>query len=407
MVFLLCALFATIGRAELTSLGVPPPWERLNAYDSSITGEDFTALMNLIYAPSVVHSDFYSIRGEQLRVSREMGTKKYYRLKLAQHKEKPSVPRYWHTRKEVLEAQVDGDKPLAGLHVALDPGHIGGEWAKIENRYFKIGSDAPVTEGDLTLTLSNLVKRRLEALGAEVSLVRDSPEPATPKRSEDFVALARRLLTEREGQSGLMQQLGTNPDRVSELADVLFYRVSEIHYRAKLVNDVIKPDIVLAIHFNAASSPSNKKQRLVQEDHFHVLVNGAYSRAELAYDDVRFQMLLRLLQRTSAEELQLADALAKSLVKETRLPPYKYTGENATRVNDNPYIWARNLLANRLYECPVVYLEPYCMNGKQSYPRIQLGEYEGLKTFNGRTQKSIFHEYADGIVKGLLNYYAE
>jgi len=409
IVFLVHALLAltSICCAAPTSLGAPPPWERLKAYDSSVTGDDFTALLDLIYAPSVMHSDFFLLTKEQVRIPKQIEKREYFHLKLAQNGEVSISPRFWRTRDEIVEARVAGDKPLAGLRVILDPGHIGGEWAEMENRYFQLGNDTPVAEGDLTLRLAKLVKKRLESLGVEVALLRGSSEPITLKRSDDFMPLAHRLLLEREGQSALMQQLGDNPNRVRELADVLFYRVSEIRSRAKVVNDVIKPDIVLALHFNAASWPPGPKLRLTHEDHFHVLVNGAYSREELAYDDVRFEMLLRLLQRTSDEEIKLANALAKSLAKETDLPPFKYRGDNATRVNDNPYVWARNLLANRLYECPVVYLEPYCMNGKQSYPRIQVGDYEGLKKFNGRMRKSIFREYSDGIVEGLLNYYTE
>jgi hypothetical protein len=34
-------------------------------------------------------------------------------------------------------------------------------------------------------------------------------------------------------------------------SEKLFYRVSEIHARAKKVNNTIKPDLVLCLHYNA------------------------------------------------------------------------------------------------------------------------------------------------------------
>ncbi len=61
---------------------------------------------------------------------------------------------------------------LAGLKVALDPGHIGGYWAKMEERWFQIGNSKPVTEGDMTLLVAKLIANKLESWGAQVYLTR-------------------------------------------------------------------------------------------------------------------------------------------------------------------------------------------------------------------------------------------
>jgi hypothetical protein len=45
----------------------------------------------------------------------------------------------------------DPEKPLQGQVICLDPGHIGGDWADIEERTFRIGQDRPVVEGELNL----------------------------------------------------------------------------------------------------------------------------------------------------------------------------------------------------------------------------------------------------------------
>jgi hypothetical protein len=93
------------------------------------------------------------------------------------------------------------------------------------------------------------------------------------------------------------------------------------------------------------------------------------------------------------------------MARETLLPPYVYTKGNARRVNDNPYVWARNLLANRIYLAPVIYLEPYVMNNEAFVQRLQMGDYEGMKEFRGRQVASVFREYTDGVTRGLLDYY--
>jgi hypothetical protein len=97
--------------------------------------------------------------------------------------------------------------------------------------------------------------------------------------------------------------------------------------------------------------------------------------------------------------------MAKALAAATGLPPFTYFGGNAVRAGSDKYVWARNLLANRIFECPVVYLEPYCMNTELTYARIQAGDYEGEREVAGKMRRSIFREYADGIVAGLRDHY--
>ena len=70
-------------------------------------------------------------------------------------------------------------------------------------------------------------------------------------------------------------------------------------------------------------------------------------------------------------------------------------------------MYARNLLATRLYRCPVVYCEPYVMNSKDVFARIQAGDYEGTRNVNGIERKSIFREYADSVAEGLVDYYSK
>ena len=94
------------------------------------------------------------------------------------------------------------------------------------------------------------------------------------------------------------------------------------------------------------------------------------------------------------------------MAQETKLPAYEYpTANTVTKVGTSGYVYARNLLATRLYRCPVVYCEPYVMNSHEAYDRIQAGDYEGTHNINGIERKSIFREYADSVADGLAEYY--
>jgi hypothetical protein len=89
----------------------------------------------------------------------------------------------------------------------------------------------------------------------------------------------------------------------------------------------------------------------------------------------------------------------------TGLPAYRYTNSNAKSMGNSGYVWARNLLANRLYECPVIFIEAYVMNSEEFFARFQAGEYEGLRNFGGVLRQNIFQEYVEGVVEGLEAYF--
>ncbi len=128
-------------------------------------------------------------------------------------------------------------------------------------------------------------------------------------------------------------------------------------------------------------------------------------RPKLAFDDERFEMLRRLLSRVSDEEIKIADKVAATMAQATQLPPYQYTTGNVTPVGTSGYVYARNLVATRLYQCPVVYFEPYVMNNSEVFARIQAGDYEGTRPINGIERPSIYREYVDSVVEGLVEYY--
>jgi hypothetical protein len=120
-------------------------------------------------------------------------------------------------------------------------------------------------------------------------------------------------------------------------------------------------------------------------------------------------MLVKILQRSHEEEKSLGVYMARSLATATKLPAYEYhnAGHRARQIEDAPGLWLRNLLANRIYQCPVIFLEPYVMNNQEVHDRIQLGDYKGTKLISGEERKSIFQEYADAVVSALEQYYLD
>src|SRR5436305_1486394 len=335
---------------------------------------------------------------------------KIFTLQFAAHDAaRQPVPRLWRAARSLPVAKLG--KPLSGLKIALDPGHLGGSWAKMEERWFQVGNSKPFQECDLSLRVARLLAPRLRELGAKVAFVRNDDEPATAERPDDFRELARNILIKNGVPQPRTDVLDpTDPAKEQTIrwqSEILFYRYSEIRRRAARVNFKLHPDLVLCLHFNAEGWGDPKSPTLTDANHLHLLVNGSYLADELEFDDERFEMIRRLLSRAYDEELPLAEAVALAMARQTGLPPYQYPTENSTtKVGTSGYVFARNLLATRIYRCPVVYCEPYVMNSKDVFARIQAGDYEGTRDVNGIERKSIFREYADSVVDGLVEYYS-
>jgi hypothetical protein len=391
---------------RLTPLSDPPDWNKLNRFQKTITHDEFVDLLNSVYAPNGAGAQWIKVEATQAVI--QENASEHFVLQFSSAEVSKPVPRYW-TAAASLTPTPNRELPLSGVKLAIDPGHLGGIWAKMEERWFQIGDSVPVTEGDLTLRVAQILAPRLESLGAKVSLVRSAPGPVTTVRPDALKTQAEASLRERGVTNPFPSYQGPDdPNRQDSVpweAERLFYRVDEIHTRAEIVNERLEPDLVLCLHFNAEPWGSAAQPVLVTANHLHLLINGAYSSIELGFDDQRFAMLFKLLNRTYPEELACSEYVAGSMARITGLPPYRYSSSNAKSMGNSGYVWARNLLANRLYECPVIFIEAYVMNSAEFFARFQAGEYEGLRNFGGVLRQNIFQEYVKGVVEGLTAYF--
>jgi len=385
-----------------------PNWSRLDKYASTIERADFERLLGEVFVPREAwRKNWIELDQEAVRIRKEAGKDEWYVLPFAKgqvaQKAKPPAE-YWRSG-AVLRAK-EGGKPLSGFRIALDPGHLGGKYSKMEGRHFTIGEKSPVKEGDLALRVAKRLGKRLRILGADVFLIRKAAKPTTRERPKSL---------RDEGKAWQARIDGGNPPDRSKAeqrkiekrrAEILFFRKEEIKARAHLVNEKLKPDAVICIHFNAAPWPDPDELSLVDRNDYHVLTNGAYMGGEVAVAHQRFQMMVKLLNRSHFEERSLAESMATAFARATGLPAFSYKGPNAVKIGEVPGVWARNLLANRLYECPVVFLEPYVANSKEVFARIQAGDYKGVKKLAGKSRVSLIEEYVDAVVAGLVGHAA-
>ena len=80
--------------------------------------------------------------------------------------------------------------------------------------------------------------------------------------------------------------------------------------------------MVICLHFNAEGWGDPGKPELVEQNHLHFLITGALSPQEISYEDQRFDMLVKLLNRSFLEEVALANVMSRRMSAPTGLPPY-------------------------------------------------------------------------------------
>lgn len=376
---------------KLTSLAEKPDWSELDRFQKTMTREEFTRQLKEIYTPGREDWADLKINQESALIRKENGVDDWYEIQFCSNED---LEKGMNDGKDSREDRF----PI----IVLDPGHIGGDFAEMEFRHFQLEGYPAIREGELTLEIAKQVKQLLEPKGYVVKLTREKNEPVTTLRPKDLEGEALAWFGRIYGFNSVPDveklSLAQKTD-VERRAKILFYRTAEILARTKVV-DSVKPDLVVCLHINAEPWPNAEKPSLVNKNHMHFLVNGTYSEGELSYDDVRFLMIHRILSRFTNVEVNAVKDMVMSFSMTKPVAPFLYAGSYATNVDQNPFIWSRNLLANRLFNAPVIYLEPYVANSNEVIKWVMEGGE------NGKLEKSQFVlDYSKMVASGLTQYF--
>jgi N-acetylmuramoyl-L-alanine amidase len=413
---LFIALMLSAPAEKLSPMARAPDWSTLNGYQRTITRSDFERLITQVYSPDGGFWSYATINDQKVTIFTD-ATKKTPEFTLFfAGSEATCLPRPYKYRTRGISN--DPMRPLKGLKIALDPGHIGGDWAQLEGRYFKLGDDPPVEEAQLTMITCQILAERLEADGATIIWAKRGYEPTTDERPDTLHHEAIDALSPSSSSVGQDEVFGLpvssrrssrsglafTEHRIDNEAALLFYRVAEIRARAALVNKA-HPDLTICVHYNADDWGDPDHPSLVGNSRLIIFINGTYEKGEVADDDIRYDLMRKLLDRDAAQEERGCELVGSQMLQALGYPPDDFNTSFSRQITSVPSVYARNLLANRLYHGPVIYCEGPYMNARDAYYRIIAGDYLGRRMIQGQSVPSIYREYALAVERGVLEYF--
>ncbi len=393
-------LLSFLHAGRLSPLSSEPDWKRLHDYQFTITRERFEFLLDHVFSVDRGMRAYLRISPESLTLFSDSSKTTplfslFFSNEFSSVRPNPQEIRY--------PQNPLGDRPLQGLRICLDPGHIGGEFSKLEERFFKIEEATPVEEAKLNLMTCRLIESMLLLYGAEVVWTKQEELPVTKIRPEELHDEALQWIFD----LGVERYLPVESE-ILKRANMLFYRTAEIRARAERVQD-LKPDLTICIHYNAGDwGPNPLIPKLVEKSKLVLFITGGFMANELKYDDQKYDLMAQLLEQNFEQELGLSSKISDRMKEVFKMLPEQYKNWPAViPMKEAPYVYARNLAANRWFRGPTLFVEGPYMNAKDAYERILAGDYEGQREIQGSMVSSIHHDFALSVVQGVLDYYRQ
>lgn len=306
-------------------------------------------------------------------------------------------------------------KPLKGLKVAIDPGHIAGdmETARLEKKFLdmkpdssgKLSQPVQIAEGKLTLHTALLLKHSLEQAGAVVMMTRSKPnETAFGKTFDEWIkkdlpayadSMQRAARMTAEQRAALLK----SPKR--DLFRKVFFEL-ELQERARKIN-AFKPDLTVIVHYNVDETNTAWKQPTVKNFNM-AFVPGSFMKNEMSSREARLEFLRLVVTDDIESSIQLSSLAVKAFEDDLKVPAAgerdaKYLYE-ACMVTPAKGVFARNLTLTRLVHGPLVYGETLYQDNINECLALQRTDAQ----WNDLATSSRIKQVADAYFKAIVKY---
>lgn len=286
-------------------------------------------------------------------------------------------------------------RSLAGLRIAIDPGHMGGEfWDHETGKYAHDSRGRTISEGLINLQTALLLKQELEALGAKVLLTRTTLAPVTSTNPKDLnLREFAKYELRRSAYESWFQELVQKPNltdidtalRRSEHIQFITSERMRMNYfilredlfaRARMINE-FRPNLTLVIHFDATDTPGRDPQKIAPwvTDRTRAYVPGAFLDGSLSSSESRAYFLAQLLQTTRlSESVEVSDAIVSSIATKLGVPRESSDGSNTVPIK--PGVFARDLELTRLVTVGAIsYLECFMYGSDAEFKKLLAKDY--------------------------------
>lgn len=315
----------------------------------------------------------------------------------------------------------DPHRPLNGMRIAIDPGHFGSQYAKLEEKYidmdpnetFGIYQPIQFDEGTLATETAKRLASKLQALGAQILLTRTQPgETVYRKPFQTWL--------QQDFDSAIEKMIALQPDTSLREKEKIFWREKatpteifrstyayvDLQRRADLIN-AFKPHVTVSCHYNLGGIyDKDGKTPGTTDDYTLFFIPGAYMRGSLKDEAFRCTSMkdarsryefIRLLVTDSLEKsIALAKVAQKNLYKRLKLPPGDHCSYlKVLCLQNSPGIYHRNLMLPRLVHSPVLYAEPFCQDN-----------YENAKTLD-QNPDLLIDKMVEVYTKSILDWSRE
>ncbi len=307
---------------------------------------------------------------------------------------------------------ITGNQKLKGYKIAIDPGHIAGDFATgdLEKKHIKFQKDSlmglndsvEIAEGMLAYATAILLKEKLEAQGAEVFLTRKNGETAFGKtfeqwKKEDYKKAVDSLFKIGEIKKYQRDYFLSEKAQDRDIFRVIF-RDLDLAKRAELINN-FKPDLTAVIHYNV--DETNLEWQKPSTKNFNMtFIGGAFMKTDLPTIEKRFEFLRMIISDDIEKSLALSSETIKSFeknlnVKTAQPKDAKYLSEGCI-ATDKKGVYCRNLQLTRYIHSPLVY-------GETLY-QDNINECKLLNAETDKTKNKRVQQVAEAYYQGMLNY---
>jgi N-acetylmuramoyl-L-alanine amidase len=288
---------------------------------------------------------------------------------------------------------------LEKVKIAIDPGHFGGAFAELEERFVNIPAEKtkenqPLSfnEGTLTYLTALVLKSLLEAEGAVVFVTR--PGIAQGAIKESF-----------------FEWLATHPllwKKDESLAKLFrdHYNKEDLKARAQEIN-AFAPDLTIIIHYNAHLTDLEKDTRslLTATNYNLVFIPGAFCANELSRIEDRYEFLRLIVTDDMEQSLKLSRQIARQFADQLNVPLISHN-EKASYIEkvcliQEPGIYSRNLALTRLVHSPLCYGETLVQNNENEVYRLSTNDTQ----VEGQPCPKRVREVAQAYFEGIKNYF--